>query len=491
MQLLFKTTPAVFLTAALSLTTAGYAQESIKSQINLSQSAPLFLAPEEISLENLQNTEDLLAQTKEPLKITTLPSLSPKQKQSYEDFKQYENTEQIVESQGNAASFQYNPDFTPLCPTLDIDTTYTLSGTFTGDSYCYHFTIPTRSKTTTYITDQNIETDFSLSLLYDDGENNLYVLGTSNSPSNNDEIVQAITEPGHYYWFLEANNSTGDPISFGAMTSTTFDQYEINDTRNQATIVPDGMHTYIANSDNSIDYDYYSFTAIRGQNIGVYFKGTANNSNRWILELYNGGQWVALNKDIGVKLENLTPNYRVDIRVRPNLAQLPTPQMNYRLIFGSIPASSDVSLTGESNFVQIPYSAPVTFMTTQALRELRLNVTARDSKGGVIPGVTAVLNIYKADPNGGPAIHTPHSVTLGSNGSANTYINLGTCQSNYQVDFQDYSQGYINTWRTNFDYGEWYLNYPEFGDQGGFGTFKTRITLGHICKQQLISSVKN
>lgn len=491
MQLSLQTTSALCLAISLGFSAISHAKESINNQLEANQAAPLFLAPMEISLDKLFNTNDLAVQKTPQIKITTLPTLSAEKKKLYENLALPENFEPPLDFQQETTPLQLNSDFTPLCPTLDTNVSYSLSGTFTGDSYCYHFTIPNRAKTTTYIVDQNTETDFTLSLIYDDGDNNLFLLGTSNNPNNNDEFVQAITDPGHYYWLLEANSSTGEPISFGSITSTNFDQYEINDTRDQATIIPDGMHTYLANSDSAIDYDYYSFTAIRGQDLGVYFEGTSNNSNSWILELYNGGQWVALNRNIGVKLENLTPNYRVDIRVRPNPTQLPTPQMFYRLIFGSLPASSDVSLTGESNFIRIPYSAPVPFMTTQTLGELRLNVTARDSKGGAIPGITAILNIYKADPNGGPAIYTPHSVTLGSNGNANTYINLGSCHSSYQVDFQDYSQGYINTWRTNFDYGEWHLNYLGFGNQGGFGSSNTLITMGHICKQQLISSIKN
>lgn len=375
MQLSLKTTSALCLAISLGFSAAGHAQESINKQLKANQAAPLFLAPMEISSENLLNTDDLAIHKTPPIKITTLPPLSAENKKLYdnlalsENIESFENFEDSPDLQQDTVPFQLDSDFTPLCPTLDTNVSYSLSGTFTGDSYCYHFAIPTRAKTTTYIVDQNTETDFTLSLIYDDGEN-LFLLGTSNNPGNNDEVVQAITDPGHYYWLLEANSSTGDPISFGSISSTNFDPYEINDTQVQATIVPDGMHTYIANSDSAIDYDYYSFTAIRGQDVTVLFEGTSNNSNRWILELNNGGQWNALNKDVGVLLKNLVPNQKIIIRVRPNTAQLPSPQINYRLVFGSKPSSSNVSLTGEGSFIRIPYSAPVPFMTTQTLGEI-------------------------------------------------------------------------------------------------------------------------
>lgn len=93
--------------------------------------------------------------------------------------------------------------FTPLCPTLDINTLYTLTGSQVGTPTCYHFSIAQRSKSTVILTGQNTATDFALMLLKDDGANNLSVVGTSDviGNGNGDEFIISVTDPGHYYWW--------------------------------------------------------------------------------------------------------------------------------------------------------------------------------------------------------------------------------------------------------------------------------------------------
>lgn len=381
-------------------------------------------------------------------------------------------------------------DFVPLCPTLEIDALYTLSGTQAGGAYCYHFTVPKRSKTTVLLVGQSSATDFILSLLHDDGQNNLAVLGSSDNPGNADEVLLSLTEPGHYYWFMEAKASDGAPFNFGASVNTDIDQYELNDVLSLSTPIPDGLHTVIANSDSNQDYDYYHFHAIRGQNVGIMLSGTANNSNHWILELLNGGQWQSLSKDSQHSIGSLVPNQRIDIRVRPNPSQLPTTQMTYLVNFGSAVVLDSHNVSGESNVIRIPYSAPTQFgyMTTQAYRELTWSARATDTKGAPIPDLTATLLLDKRVASNGQLSFTPYSQTTNSYGSASGIINLGTCSGDWRTEFIDYSQGYRNTWRTDYNAGAWSIEFDEFPSVGVGGPNVPYVTFGQLCRQTLISS---
>ncbi len=82
---------------------------------------------------------------------------------------------------------------TPLCPTLNINTAYTLPDTETGGSYCYHFEVTQRAKAQVFLVGQSTNTDFALTLLRHEADDSLTVLGVSDTAGNADESVLALT----------------------------------------------------------------------------------------------------------------------------------------------------------------------------------------------------------------------------------------------------------------------------------------------------------
>lgn len=82
MQLSLQTTSALCLAISLGFSAISHAKESINNQLEANQAAPLFLAPMEISLDKLFNTNDLAVQKTPQIKITTLPTLSAEKKNS-------------------------------------------------------------------------------------------------------------------------------------------------------------------------------------------------------------------------------------------------------------------------------------------------------------------------------------------------------------------------------------------------------------------------
>jgi len=487
---LFKITPAFLLLSLFTL--SGFVQvQELKVALPNKGSVQIFNAPSQLNRENWRNPVETtkghaaLQSPSEPLELSS-EAIDPEILSDALKALEQKSEKKIK----GATTLKPASDFTPLCPTLDINVLYTLSGTQTGGAYCYHFTITERAKTTVLLVGQSSGTDFILSLLHDDGQNNLTVLGSSDNPGNADEALLALTEPGHYYWFMEAKTSDATPFDFGASVNTNIDQYELNDSLSLSTPLADGLHTIVANSDSAQDYDYYHFTALRGQNVGIWLSGTANNSNRWILEIYNGGQWQGLTKDAQHNFTNLVPNQRIDLRVRTNPSQVPTVQMTYRLNFGSAVVLDSHSVSGESTVIRIPNSAPTQFgyMTTQAYRQLTWSARATDSKGTAIPGLTAILYLDQRVGSDGVLHFSPYPLTTGGGGSASGLINLGTCSGDWRTEFTVYSQGYRNTWRTDYNAGAWHLKFAESPTVGVGGPNAPYVTFGHLCDQRLIKS---
>lgn len=381
--------------------------------------------------------------------------------------------------------------YTPLCTSLSINQLYTLSGVQQGGSYCYHFKIGQHSKTEAVVTGQSAGTDLELFLLRDDGNGNLQLVGHSNQPGNADESILAVTPPGQYYWLMNAHVSDGSPIGFGALVAAPIDAHEPNDSPESATVLPDTLNVITGTSDSAWDYDYYEFTSVRGQALRLMLTGKeAGTSNRWLLETYKGGTWQQQSRDIAININWVSPQQKLQVRVRPNPAAAWSPYPHYRLTIGSRPYMRDHYVAGETNVLRVPYSAPQAswqkYMTTQAYKKLNWSMSLMDSKGSPLKGVTPVLYLaQRIQP--GPVTYTPYPSKTNSIGSAGGTIDLGACHGDWRTTFIDYSYGYTSTWRTDYNYGAWFLRLNEDASVG-VGTPELNVTLGHLCHQTLLRS---
>lgn len=387
--------------------------------------------------------------------------------------------------------------FTPLCPTLAVNSIYTLDGLQSGGSACYHFEITQRSKTTAFVVGMSPETDIALSLMRDDGQNNVTAINYSNQAGNADEATLDLTPPGHYYWFMEANTADGSGFNFGAIVNTNVDAYELNDIPSLAYPLSDNLREIEGNSDSDSDADYYVFTATRGQHVLLRFDGvTSGTNNNWLLasSTDGGNTWTTRNTGQEITIIPSQPNENILVRVLPNPSKLPTVSQKYKLTLGSKIAKLSHSLSGESNVLRIPSSAPTAygFMTTQAYRDITWSVRVTDSTGAGIPNIVAILLLDQRESNGQLEFNAAnaHGIITDSNGSASGAVKLDTCNADHTTQFQDYDLGYINTWRTTYDMGAWIIDVPA-QDGIGVGSAGTYVTFGHLCKQTLLKSVKS
>ncbi|MCK7458834.1 hypothetical protein [Idiomarina aminovorans] len=370
-----------------------------------------------------------------------------------------------------------------------------MSNSQAGESICYHFEITDRSKTTALLVGQSTGTDVNLSILEHNPNDTFTTIGISTNTGNQDEAVIALTEPGHYYWFMEVIDSDGSAFDFGATVVTNLDEHEFNDTVATSTILPDKQNTIVGNMDSINDVDYYQFTAVRGQNLSVVL--TDDLSNEYFFEIYNSG-WVPLPVNTYQSITGLQANQQINLRVTPNTSLPANPENNYTLTVASIVASFDHIISGESNVTRVPYSAQSDpYLTTQAYNELNWSVVLKDSTGAPIEGAVAIFRFIKdlADVEN---TLTNYEVVSDENGEISEQINLTFCNPNIpSVQHTEYSFGYKNVWGSDVEVGAWRLEIPTnkgFDENGNpdiigvGGENVTTVTFGHICDQDLISS---
>lgn len=368
---------------------------------------------------------------------------------------------------------------TPLCPTLAINTTYNLSGTTTGGSYCYHFQVTQRAKTQVYLISQNANTNFTLTLVRHEENDTLSVLGTSNQPGNANEVILALTQPGHYYWLMDANASDGSVFQFGTLANTAADAYELNDTVSLSTAIPNDRTGLVGNMDSAQDVDYFNFVATSGQDL-IFRLQDAYGLNEWVFQYYNGSAWASLSANRFYTLSGLPAPYTLNLRVLPNPGVAVNTTHTYSLMAGRQVKSSDqVNVLSTENLERVPFGYTDPYLTTQAHNQISWSIRLLDSVGAPVRG--AVVNFKWSTED---IAEQTSSAISNASGIASAVAVLPDCNGDYTVVHPGFGS---TTWRTEFDFGSWNIKVPGANDNevGVGGPNYPAVYLGHICRQTL------
>lgn len=367
---------------------------------------------------------------------------------------------------------------TPLCTTLSTGTAYTLDGTTTGGSYCYHFEITQRAKTQVFLAAQNVNTDFALSLVRHEEDDTLTLLGASDQPGNADESLLALTEPGDYYWLMDANASDGSAFQFGAVVNTAADSHELNDAVSLSTSIPAGRTPMVGNMDSAQDVDYFNFVAENGQDLQIRLMDSYNHSE-WVTEYFTGTTWNTISENMLYNFQDLPSPFTLHVRISPNPAVTVNPAHEYELLVGTRITSSDsVDVDSSENLAPIGLSDFNPPLSTQAHNELNWSMRVLDSNGDPVQG--AVVNFRYVTEDIAEQVDTAIS---GSSGIASSSITLPDCTGNNTVTH--YTGG--ETWETDFDLGQWFIRVDDtdYNEVGVGGDEVSAVWLGHICDQTL------
>lgn len=374
--------------------------------------------------------------------------------------------------------------FTPLFPTLDINTLYNVTGVETGAEVAYHFNLAQSARIQLQLLNQSAGTNMSLSLFHDDGQGNLTLLGTSDNAGSADEYLNGVMPAGDYYWYMVANTASNGQFSFGVAVDSNIDAFEPNDTAQTAFALPDALNQVAGNLDSVNDVDYFDFTSLRGQGVGMFLGDDGEGTrNQWIFERFDGNNWVVIQPNNTSTYPSLTPGYTVKVRVRANPAVALNPQARYILSFGSAPRLNQNNVNGD-NVVRIPSS--IMQLATQAARSLSWSTQWSDSTGEPLRGVTPVLRVDKRFDDTINYHWVDYEAKTGITGAASGSVDLGTCSGDLNVVYPDSSSGQTYNWRTWFNMGGWRIELKEFPGVGVGGNITQYVSLGHICSQTIV-----
>ena len=240
----------------------------------------------------------------------------------------------------------------------------------------------------------------------------------------------------------------------------------------QPIILADKLHGFNGFLQNNAEVKYYSFTAVRGQN--VMFRGTRPAS--WppgvAYEYKTGDVWQLLPAN-GVHIfDNLTPGDEVLIRVfkRPNSN---TVSRAYEFRFGSAPYHASADLI-RSDAQGLPLYAGV----FQAFREVNWSIHIHDSTGQPLEGAKASIQVGVAE---------KIDLYTAVDGRAAATIALPGCEGSMASNSFSTGNGTLKRW-WNLRYNPGRLVAKLEDDDRGYrwnsGTIDN--TFGHICKQWLL-----
>ncbi|SHF37272.1 hypothetical protein [Vibrio gazogenes] len=385
---------------------------------------------------------------------------------------------------------------TPLCDTLEVGNLYTLSGVKKDGVYCYHFEVKQRSKIMALLVNQDETTDMRLSVLKHGANDQLLIVGTSDQPGNADEVVSAVVEPGHYYWYMEAKAAENASIQFGVSVNSSIDAYEPNDTPQTSTLLPETRNMIVGNIDLTTDSDYYLYTVNKGKKIDITIDQSASP-----------GQWLFNSVVLSgsVEREENTYHYtategtQILIQVSHNPAKNVAPSKQYQILVGpSVASMSSSKVDGESNVIRLklsetsmypnilPNGPSGLYLTTQAYNQLTWQVKLIDSAGQPASNAAVVLqydvNLFDGEWNPSNSI-----VYTDKTGTAKGTVTLGrkNCQNELFTRQVAYVYNSKVTYRTGFDAGLWRILVP--GTSIGVGGSNVPgVTLGHICTQDVL-----
>lgn len=381
----------------------------------------------------------------------------------------------------NMSPMIYNPSYSPICTTLDINTLYNINIS-TGVYYCIYFEITQKSRTEFIALLQNSNRQVDVDVLQDiNADYNFTVLGSSSETDSDDSVI-TLTEPGHYYMQMYATHADGGSISFAAASNTTIDVYEGNDSISTSYTLTNDVNEIFANLDYSGDVDYYRYQSKHGQDLYFLFTDTVNN-NQWIVELLNSSSWVELTPGVEYKFSSLSIDDYAYIRVRQR-SSAPYSNSYYQLSFGSlIDDISNVEVDTTENLILMALGSTSPFYVTQAHNVLNWSAKIKDSAGYPIQGVQVVFHYQTED------IPAQTSVQYtNSSGIASASLTLPDCTGNRSVTHYHSFSPYAGNWKTEYDAGAWLIEVPKArGNSLFFGGYEevgvSTVTMAHICKQ--------
>lgn len=247
-------------------------------------------------------------------------------------------------------------------------------------------------------------------------------------------------------------------------------------------VLEDKLHSINDSLTTRHPVHYYGFVAKRGQDIILGFHGDNPVKNAWKVDYYQDGEWHTENMKTKV-FTGLKTEAEVIIRVMPRHPEKRT-NIAYSLNFGSYPVLKKYDLHDEPGVIRIPsgYTEPG-WLATQVYKEALLEVKFEDTKGAPLEGGVALFGLTR----GKEYEPIRHILYSDANGMASRKVVLGRCDGGKVAQDFVHSQQGFNTWRSHYIVGDYFTH--NFLSGKAINTSHT-FQLGHICKQQLVQTIR-
>ncbi|MDB6141282.1 MAG: hypothetical protein JWP80_326, partial [Pseudomonas sp.] len=246
-------------------------------------------------------------------------------------------------------------------------------------------------------------------------------------------------------------------------------------------VLPDKLNTIVDRLESDTDIKYYSFTAVRGQDVSIKLIGEHSYASPWLIQYQSGDYWATAVAATPVVRSGLKLNEVTLVRVLKNPAS-PTPvNTSYSLELGSAPHVTSLRYNGDAP------DLPNRYPKLQVFKEIQWSVRVADSTGYPVEDVPVIVEIDKDE------IRTPWGYSIseektGSAGQLNSSINLGKCSSTTKsAPFWTGSGKYTYRWELEFNEGYVHIYIKKDGQSAKDTKDGTRIPLMHVCKQRMLS----
>lgn len=377
-----------------------------------------------------------------------------------------------------------NP-YTPIsgCQSRPINN-WTILPDGSGIGYCLYYEITETGRTQFHSRFINGGANVR-QLIYQDVNGDHSLTTMSDQSSNGDTVLDyfVATEPGHYYQqVIMYSGQVSDINSVAAVNTSGVDQYEANDEWLKATSLSDGLDydTYYGDLDHWSDVDYLRYTSEHGQ--VIQFQLIDPNGIFTLEYLDDQFEWVPVLRNTLLEFTNLSPNQKINMRIRSSINGLAYPGINWGLHIGS---KIDRLTNTRTWSPEEENMANPTGMYRKFHSELHWEAQHIDTTGNGISGLRVEYEWGTESPDNPFTYHYDPDVFSDEDGWSRGVIQVdpATCRGIHTYHAKDFMTG--DMWSMDYDPGIARYKSVETGQLIGFDR-ATDIEIHHTCDEEVI-----
>lgn len=212
--------------------------------------------------------------------------------------------------------------------------------------------------------------------------------------------------------------------------------------------LPDKVNRIFDKLKNATDVKYYSFTALRGQQVMINHVRQGTENSYWKIEYNLGEKWQLAPTFDSLITSSLIAGQKVKLRISHPTSSPFQPNRFYHIDFGSAPYAHNI---------RIETRGPKTgtyFSTTTFRDQITWSTNIRDSTDHFLEGATVDFILQPDDQN--PS-NTLKSQRITTTGGIVQYIDFQSCTGRHSTNPFTGVYDNVTWWRAGYNTGHWYV----------------------------------